>query len=263
MPVKIQTGDNSSDPRVISLEAYMNGRANFDLHYYYSHTEASFGGQVIDAQWNDLQAAVTDYVNTSGTPEAQVALRFVHCFSPVDPAELFLRMQICGMVPSPLPVPPGAQAIFDLDTSNSKWYEIRNGAITVTNDEELFGPMYLETFFYKTEPQSAEMERLVDGPHKFVRNLVLPWALEIKLMYLENGHPENAGIHFAACSYTEANPAYSHVEWPHGMVVYLSNSEGHAMLDNTAYISIFHNKGADYSTICPPNCGVYIQPLVI
>lgn len=261
MPVKIEIGDNSTDPRVISLESYMNGRANFDLHYYYTHAEASFGGHVINAQWNDLQAAVTDYVNTSGTPEAEVALRFVHCFAPV-PGEIYLRMQLCRMVPSAQPVPPGAEAIYDLDTTNCKWYEINNGVFSVTNDEQLFGMMYLDSFFYKTEPQAAVMERLADGPHKFVKNLVLPWATEIKLMYSENGSPENAGVHFAACSYTQDNPAYSHVQWPHGLVVYLSDSGGNPMLDNNTYISMFHNKGADYSTLCPPQCNVYVMPIV-
>lgn len=262
MPVKIQIGDNSDDPRVISLEDYMNGRANFDLHYYYTSSESGFGGQVIDARWDDLQAAVTDYVNTSGTPEAEVALRFVHCFGSIE-ENMYLRLQLCRLVPSELPVPPGAQAIYDLDTTNSKWYEIRNGMFSVTNDEQLFGVIYLDNFYYKAEPQAADMECLKDGPAKYVKNLVLPWASEIQLMYAENGSPENAGVHFAACSYTEQNPEYSHVEWPHGLVVYLSDSGGHAMLDNNTYISIFHNKGADMATICPPNCNVYIQPLIV
>lgn len=261
MPVRIRIGDLSSDPRVISLEAYENGRINFDMHYYYTTAEGAFGGQVVEIPWNDLQTAVDDFITNAAVPENEVALRFVHCFDTTTEL-LYQRLQICQMVPSETPPPPGAILVYDLITTNAVWYEIKEGIMEVSTTQTLFSPQYLNSFYYKTEPQAAVMEKLADGPGKYVKNLVLPWAQEVKLMYQENGSPENAGVHFAACSYTESSE-YSNVLWPHGLVIYLSDSTGEAMLDNDTYISIFHNKGADFTTMCPPNCNVYIAPDVI
>lgn len=258
MPVRIEIGDNSNDPRVIDLQEYLDGRANFSLHYYYTTAEATFGGQVIDAQWDDLQAAVENYCTQTGVKPQNVALRFVHCFEPGIAGHLFLRVQICKMVLSSEPPPPGSSAVYDLDTTGSLWYEINNGAIAPTPDESLDGPAYLSNFYYKIDSQSADMERLIDGPDTYVQNLVLPWGDEILQMYIQNQSPTNAGVHFAACSYI-TSPERSNVEWPHGMVIYLSDSKG-PLLDNNTYITIFHNKGADMATLCPPDCNVYLMP---
>jgi hypothetical protein len=49
------------------------------------------------------------------------------------------------------------------------------------------------------------------------------------------------------------------IEWPHGVVVYL-NQGGVDMIDNNSYVSMFTNHGADFATLCPPNCDVYMPP---
>lgn len=259
MPVRIKEGDNSSDPRVISLDMYNEGRDNFTLHYYYTSAEASFGGQVIDIPWDNLQTAVDDYAGQTGTEPVDIALRFVHCFESGPAGHLYLRVQICKMVESAAPPPPGASKVYDLDTTGSLWYEIKNSMIHPTPDETLEGQVYLNEMYYKKEPQDTELQQLVTGPTKFVKNLVMPWGQEILQMYASNGTPENAGVNFAACSYM-TSPERANVAWPHGMVIYLSDSAGVPMLDNDDYISLFHNKGADYASLCPPNCNVYILP---
>lgn len=259
MPVKIEVGDNSLDPRVISLEVLNDGKDNFEMHYYYTSAQAAFGGKVIDALWDDLNNAVQDYMNQTGAEEAEVALRFVHCFEPGPAGNLFLRLQLCKMISSPTPPPPGASEVFDLDTAGALWYEIKDGTINPTSDESLVGQVYFDDFYYKVEPQSQELLPLNGEPDKFVRNLVLPWADEILKMYDQNGQIEGAGVHFAACSY-ETSPERANVLWPHGMVVYLSDSNGNPLLDNNKYISVFHNKGADFGTLCPAQCNVYVAP---
>lgn len=257
MPVQLLSNDNSEDPRVISLQAYMDGRANFDMHYYYTSAQSSFGGHVNSCQWADLQGAVDNFCASTGIPHPEVALRFVHCFDPVT-GKLYLRLQICQMVPIPEPIE--GQQVFDLLTTNAAWVEIKEGILTGTNDDELFGAAYLGSFYYKSEPQSQMLQPLTSGPDKFVKNLVFPWENEVFRMYMDNGSPEGAGVHFAACSYTQESPEYANVEWPHGMVIFLSNAAGEDMLDDNDYISIFHNKGADAATLCPPNCNIYISP---
>ncbi len=255
MPVQLLSNDNSNDPRVISLEMYEDGRANFDMHYFFTQAQASFGGQVNSAPWDELQTAVEDYCTDTGVAPVEVALRFVHCFDDTDP-KLYQRLQICRMIPSAIPSGQN-EAVFDLDVNGAVWYEIKNGTIATTANQNLEGITYLHSMFYKVEPQLQEMERLADGPSKYVQNLVLPWGDEILQMYLENGSPENAGVNIAACSYTGTA---ANVEWPHGIVIYLSDSQGAAMLNDYNYISLFHNKGADFATACPPNCNVYIAP---
>ena len=80
-------------------------------------------------------------------------------------------------------------------------------------------------------------------------------------MYTNNGSPVGAGVNFAACSYY-STPEHANVDWPHGMVIFLTTATGQPMLDNNDYIHIFHNKGADYATMCPPHCDVYYAPNV-
>lgn len=258
MPVQLTTGSGTpNDPRVITLDMYNDGRDNFDMHYYYTAQQATFGGQVNNAQWSDLETAVENYCTATGTTAAETALRFVHCFDDQN-HKLYQRLQICKMVPAP-PTRQNDEGgeVFDLDTVGSTWYEIKDSAVAATTDEMLEGPVYLHNLFYKIEPQMQTLERLADAPEKYVKNLVLPWGDEILQMYLDNGSPAGAGINIAACSFlgTPAN-----VAWPHGLVLFLSDSEGVPMLNDQDYISIFHSKGADWGTACPPTCDVYIAP---
>ncbi len=260
MPVRIEIGDNSNDPRVINLQEYEAGRANFKLRYFYTSAQAEFGGQVIEAPWDTLQNAVDSYVNASGVLESDVALRFVHCFDVIT-GDLFLRLQLCQLVESADPPPPGVVTVYDLDVTNAQWYEIKDGVFGPTADDTLFGQQYLSNFYYKADPSSGIIEPLTNGPTVFVKNLVLPWADEILKVYLNNQSPVGAFVNFAACSYV-ATPEHANVAWPHGMVVYLKDSAGYPMLDNNNYISLFHNKGADYATLCPPTCNQYWKPSV-
>ena len=260
MPVQLLEQDNSDDPRVISLEAYAFGRANFSLHYFYTDTDAEFNGDVVSCSWDQLNAAVQNYMTAAGVAdEMEVAMRFVHCFT-TDGSSLFSRVQICKMLPSGEEI-DGMQ-VYNLDTTGAVWYVISNAEFGPTNDDSLRGQEYLEHFYYKDDPSADIMECLLEGPDKYVKNLVIPWGQELKQMYLDNGSPESAGINFAACSYTDEYPHSANVAWPHGMVVYLSTSDGTPMLNNEDYIHIFQNKGADMATVCPPHCNVYIKPNV-
>lgn len=257
MPVQLTTGSGTpNDPRVITLEMFNDGRANFDLHYYYTAQQAVFGGQVNSVLWSDLATAVENYCTATGTAAADTALRFVHCFDDQN-HKLYQRVQICKMVPAP--PTEGNEVVFDLDTVGSTWYEIKDSAVAATTDEMEEGPLYLQSLFYKIEPQMQTLERLADAPEKYVKNLVLPWGDEILQMYIDNGSPAGAGINIAACSYSGTS---ANVAWPHGLVLYLSDSEGTPMLNDQDYISIFHCKGADMATMCPPYCNVYIPPSI-
>ncbi|MEZ5018486.1 MAG: hypothetical protein R2800_15605 [Flavipsychrobacter sp.] len=257
MPVKISpiTGGNSSE--VITLNEYEQGRLHFDMHYFKSADALPFEGKDFNVLWDDLSNAVSQFTTMYAVPASDVALRFVHCFD-IGTNELYLRLQICTMDP---PIMKLDHQFYPLNTTNEAWYEIRQGVFAPTPDKTLLGTEYFDRFYYKA-PNSEVLERLADGGlEKYVRNLVLPWEIEIERMYLDNGSPVGAFINFGACSYTEVIPGTEAVLWPHGLVLYLSDSTGGKMLNNEDYISIFHYKGADFATQCPPICHGYLKPL--
>jgi hypothetical protein len=163
---------------------------------------------------------------------------------------MFMRLQLCQMV--------HAQGnVYNLDSTYQAWYKIEEGSMSPTTDESLSGTDYLNSFSYEAEPGSEIYDTLANQPTVYVRNLTYPWESEIYQMFIDNGAPEDAAIHFAACSFVEP-PLASNVTFPHGNVMYLSVN-GTPLLDNdTSYICVFQNKGVDNATLCPPNCGEYI-----
>jgi hypothetical protein len=258
MPVKISS-IASDDPRVISLDEYQFGRDNFRMHYYKAPDAeiSEFGGQDFTVPWSDFYQAVYDFYTSNNINPEDVALRFVHCYDQSGNC-LFLRMQICTLG-TPYNNPQGYQ-VFPLETTPCAWYELRNGAITITTDTTLKGVEYFDNMYYKADPGADEYQQLSDAVNTYVENLSYPWYTEIYQMYVDNNEPANADIHFASCSYTQ--PVMDpNVTWPHGSVMYLSEGS-HIYLDNEDYIVVFSNKGCDDGTPCPPNCNVYVNPVL-
>ncbi len=257
MPIRISSNDGGNSSEVITREAYEQGRAHFNAHYFHAAEALPFGGQDFSVLWDDLSNAVNQFVATAQVPLSQVALRFVHCFN-ISNNELYLRLQICTMQPVPLPI--AGHDFYPLDTSQQAWYKIQQDSFTTTPNHTMIGVEYFQHFFYK-EPHTEVLERLADGgPNKYTRTLVFPWESEILQMYIDNGSLPGASIHFGACSYTQEAPLAETVKWPHGLVMYLSDASGKKLLNNEDYISIFHYKGADFGTQCPPYCDGYLAP---
>ena len=260
MPVKISPVSNSDNPEVITLEEYTLGRENFDMHYFHTASALPFDGKDFSIPWDDLNIAVNDFVTTAGVSLSDVCLRFVHCFDASN-ATLYLRVQVCTFYETP--ITDHGKKLFALDTTNQAWYVIQQDNFAPTTDEALMGVVYFNSFYYSPVEGSEVLQRLSDGkPDKFVRNIVFPWESEILQMYIDNDTAEEGmNINFGACSYTHSNPGDESVTWPHGLVMYLSDADGNKLLDNDAYISIFHNKGADNGTLCPPVCNGYLKPI--
>lgn len=254
MPAKIVLDDNSADPMVISLDAYNAARTHFKQHYYLAGCNNVFGGQDLQIPWAALNTAVNNY--KIATTTENVALRFVYCFDTIANA-LFLRLQLCTMQQSAM-----AANEFMLDTTVSNWHRIKAGQLNVTPVHTLSDANYLTSFYYSPNQVCAinEAQQLATDTSEtlFVRNITYPWAQEILAMYLQNGSPTNASVCFGACSFATAG--LQPVMFPHGMVIYLKNSNGEPLLNNENYIVVFENKGCDIGTVCPPNCNVYILP---
>lgn len=257
MPVQLSIEDQNS-PQIITLEEYHLGRLHFDTHYFHTAAALPFGGQDFSVLWDDLNNAVNQFATNASVPLNTVALRFVHCYDVIN-NHLYLRLQICTL--EPVPITRAGHDFYPLNTSVCDWYEIKQGSFMLTQNHLLEGVEYFEHFYYEIPGSGGTMQKLADGGgDTYVRNLVFPWEAEILQMYNDNNNPENAYINFGACSYVESIPGTESVMWPHGLVMYLSDSSGHKMLDNENYISLFHNKGADYGTQCPPLCDGYLNP---
>ena len=258
MPVKISS-TQSDDPRVISLDEYEFGRENFDMHYYKDPgaEQTEFSGQDFKVPWDNFFSAVHDFYTTNSIDPENVALRFVHCFDELGNS-LYLRMQICSFG-TPYFNNEGYQ-VFPIEATPCAWYDLKESSITPSTDTTLKGQAYFDTMFYLVDPQGQDFENLDSAVNKYVENFTYPWNSEVYQLYLDNGEPTGADIHFASCSYT-ATPQQANVVWPHGNVLYLSEGT-HVFLDNDDYMVIFSNKGADSGTLCPPDCGVYINPVL-
>jgi len=262
MPVRIDTIDKVSDPNnpeVISLAEYEAGRANFVASYFLNDCNTAFGGQDFDVPWANFYSAVTGFISTYGVDPATVALRFVYCYDTAANA-LYLRMQILTMTAD-----EGVPDTFNLVPTQCAWYKLENGAITSTSITSLSDPNYLNYFYYCAEPTCTEATSqnlaadITDT--LYARTVTFPWAAEVLAMYTDNGLTGDGSICFGATSYVDGGEgALSPIEYPHGMVIYLKDADGNALIDNNTEIVLFHNKGCDMGTLCPPCCDIYIVP---
>jgi hypothetical protein len=261
MPVRI---DNSSDPAsfTVSADKLTSGMANFRDHYFLVEGDEDFIADFA-IPWNDLQGAVDSYkLQFPAVPESAIAMRFVHCYD-TNSTALYLRLLICQMELTTI-TEYNSEVYQLLNNSNQLWYQLQENSVTPLANSSFDDPVYLSSFKYKLGPEAAEGETLSeDGGYKFVRTLTFPWEAEIQQMYEDNGSPQDPPdtvlLKFASCSYTELEPGSSSVLWPHGLVLYL-NVNGTDLLDNQNSVAIFHYKGADMGTSCPPKCGSYVTP---
>jgi hypothetical protein len=263
MPVRLRQDGQvpSTDPRVIDLEDYLTGRENFKKHYFLAACNPIFGGQDIAISWDSLNNAVNTFCSTYTINPSTVALRFVYCYDP-NMTSLYLRVQLCTMVPQPGP----PTSIYNLVDTQCAWYQITQGSLVPTQDTNLDDSVYLNNFYYCDNHDmcnTATLQQLSsDGGVVFARTVTFPWIAEILQMYIDNGSPSGATISFGSCSYVKKSDGSTETIWPHGLVLYLSDYEGNAFLNNEQYIVLFANKGCDMGTLCPPHCNVYISPLL-
>lgn len=258
MPVKIVPTE-TNDPREISLAEYTLGCENFADHYYNSaNAGTEFGGKDFLVPWQPLQDAVNNYCLTNNIDPNFVANRFVLCYDQ-GTKQLFLRMQILKMC-DPTFTAAGLE-VYRLDDSVCAWYMLKENTFVETPDHTLKDEVYFNNFYYEDVMGSGNFVLLNSNPSTFVQNITYPWASELLLMYQNNNSPAGADIHFAAYSYVDPIPSTQIVTWPHGLVMYLSVGTT-KLLDNNNYLCVFENKGADNGTMCPPTCGVYVNPVL-
>lgn len=265
MPVRITTSLGESDPRAISAAQLALGRVDFNQHYCKASLptpqvlptpELVLEGQINKISWDSLFAAVEAYREEWDVAAEDVALRFVHCFDD-ETGSLYHRLQLLKMGPPHYNLE--GKKVRTLDATHCAWYAIKDLELSPTDDETLTDTLYVNSIMYKTATAAASMQLIEQYPHKFVHNLTFPWSSEIFLMYQENQSPEGADVNFAVYTHPMQNPLESHCEYPHGMVIYISVGE-YDYIDNNHYISVFHNRGADDATLCPPMCNVYVMP---
>lgn len=242
---------------VITQEEYNEGRINFKNHYFLENCNALFGGQDIIISWEELKTAVNEFIVNSGA--AEPALRFVYCYDENN-VRMYLRVQLCKM--EELEEAAGTYALVSAD---SEWYVLDDGQIATTADDGLYDYMYLNKFYYcdaaECSNQTVQQLAADETESLYTRNITFPWVQEIVAMYEGNGAPSGAYICFGACSYVYGSDGNAPIEYPHGLVIYLRDSTGKAMLNNENELVTFSNKGCDMGTQCPPTCDVYVTPV--
>lgn len=258
MPVALKSVSSPQDAMSITLDDYKTGRQNFVDHYYRSGCNTAIGGQDLQITWSSLQSAVNTFITKAGTTE--VGLRMVYCYDVATNA-LYLRIQICQM--AAVMATPGS---FALVNANADWYKIVSGALVACPTETtLANAPYLANMYYCATPPctgtNSQQLAADTAAHLYARTITFPWTEEVLQLYTDNGSPTGASICFGATSYVHANSGDSNISYPHGLVLYLKDSSGTAMLNNDKdYVCVFHNKGVDYGTLCPARCGVYVLP---
>ncbi len=260
MPVKLKTKSDVDDVMAISKAEYEAGRKNFTEHYYRAGCDNKFGGQDLEIPWQQLSDAVQAYQRDN--PSVEVGLRIVYCFEP-ETGNLKLRMQLCKMEES-----EEIANTYILVDDVCAWYKIKNSNLVPCKDHNLVSKNYFTNFYYCATPpcDGKNAQLLADGASDqlYARTITFPWTLEVQQLYLDNNSPENATICFGATSYVHANSGDAKIAFPHGLVLYLKDADGHPLLDNDKdSVAIFHNKGADFGTLCPTKCKVYIVPVPI
>lgn len=243
---------------VISQDEYAQGRTNFQQHYYLANCNSIFGGQDLTIQWAALNSAVNAFCTQYGLSASVVALRFVYCYD-LAANNLYMRLQLCQMQQS-----TQGSNVYDLMPSPTAWYQITDGSFVSTPVNTLNDPTYLTNFFYSDTATCnvATLQPLYsDQGQIYAQTITYPWENEIYQLYVDNQASPDFQISFGACSYVRQDST-TPCTWPHGLVIYMRTAAGVPLLDDNDYISMFHNKGADYGTLCPAQCNVYIAPSV-
>lgn len=150
---------------------------------------------------------------------------------------------------------------FDIDTSGNI---SPNSTFMGNFDPDYFGNV-------KEIKDDGSQVDLLDTDH--VNYTVFPWECEVLELCRDNNiDPSNPTaipdtinmvfepiVTFAPNLLSTMTPL-SNVNWPHITVLYLNDNNGD-YLDNsgdTTETGKFQMKGANFSTICPPRCGIYL-----
>jgi hypothetical protein len=247
---------DENNPMIVTLDRFTKMRENFMSHYFLANCNPNFGGQEIQVPWNSFSLAIHNFMNSTEVAPKNTAMRLVHCYDAAQNV-LYVRMQVLAMEPI-----QGEPRKFLLIEDPSAWYQLANGTIVPTTDTELYDNTYFDNFYYCNTPENCNPSTLAplsddaDGTI-YTRTVTVPW-LEMRQLFADNRRPANATLCIdASCRLTQNDPECT---FQHGLVCYLRKHDGTPMLDNDEAVRPFQNKAADFGTLCPDNCGVYILP---
>jgi hypothetical protein len=237
------------------------GQQTFTNHYFLEGCSVDFQGKDIAISFSELYDAVTTFKEANDLTDDEVGLCFVHCYSPEENT-LYYRLQLCKLTLSP--DTNHGRRVYDISGPYT-WFEIKDGSFSPTDISDLFDNDYLDHFYYTGSGSCTGGEQLSTdtGEEKYVRNFTMPWGLEALKQFQDNdGTPVNTAdytLHLAAISHTVSIPSDAGVAYPHSMAMYLVKNATTILLDNNIYpAQAFKNKAANFNSMCPPQCAVYI-----
>ena len=261
-----------ADGSRITRKELNNGLYTFYNSYFTNPGRDSGFTKNVIVKLTDFQSLINSITNPLSlvyvTSPELLMLKFIHRY---DQTELkwFLTMAFCEKQ-TQIADPDGlGRTIFPLIEKGPR-YDIIDGKISLSTFADNYDTEYFDGVCYY---DGAEYLLLNTSEH--VKHVIFPWQDEILTMINDNypsgAIPANVYMVFASCSFScEILPGgpfqtiafpFAAIRYPHGLVIYL-NEDGADRLNNDDTITTFRNRGADYSTMCPPDshCPVYIYP---
>lgn len=250
--------------------------------HYFAKEPAIAGGaissnfsDVFEADWKDFKRVIINecigQIATSpdGTDSVVITannllLRFIFRYD-LPAANWYLTMQSCAMVHERND--PGiSKVVYDVYESNI-FHKIVNAysPIILDTNPTHFATNYFNNFYYSTDGGATTVNLTSDDSShsKYVGNVLFPWDKEIKELAEDNDvydptESQIVRLKFFSCSFQFSLPSsYAGIEWPHGVLLCI-NENGRDRLKNRDSVLSFCDLAANFGTMCPPNCFLYI-----
>jgi len=251
------------EPRPLVLNKSMNdeGRDSFAYSYRDNNSSQDFLKD-LSVNWQTFSNEVLALNQNNPVPLDRLALKFIHRYNE-NTKRWYVTVQLCEIYGSPLPDTDYARRHESyLLISRDTYFTINDdGTISEDGDtglggatEAKYGINYFDNIYYG-------MNKVVVG--KNVQSITFSWFVLQKL-HADNCNPNRPddslfSIVFSSSSYRAALPSKNtFVEYPHCVTAYMSY-DGIDCLDlDTITLGKFGNKAANFNTLCPKRCGIFL-----
>jgi len=254
----------ADSPRALVMNQNMvnEGRTYFTANYRDSNSNPSFLRD-LELSWDDFAAAVAQLNNIPNpVPEERLALRFIHRYN-TNTNCWYVTVQLCFISGAPLPDPdPNRKYESYQLVCYDNYFDILDGGVIAWNGSaglsgtvnERWAGDYFANVYYGNN-------KVVQGIN--VQSVTYSWVVLQKLR-TDNSDPQRPSdqlfsIVFSSSAYKAVLPSPdTDVEYPHCVISYMKY-DGVSCLDN-GFIRLgdFANKAADYNTVCPMRCNVFL-----
>jgi hypothetical protein len=238
------------------------GRAYFTQNYRDSGSNPQFLNDIV-LSWDTFAAAVaTLSANEPTIAEDRIGLRFIHRYN-TNTNCWYVTVQLCAITGSPLPDPdPNRKYESYQLVCYDFYFDIMDGGVIAWNGSaglsgtvsERWAGDYFNNVYYGAN-------KVVQGSN--VQSITYSWFVLQKLRTdnddQQRPNSQLFGLTLSSSAYKAVLPSPdTDVEYPHCIAAYMKY-DGVNCLDN-GFITLgdFANKAADYNSLCPKRCGIFL-----